>query len=262
MILDRIVERKREEVKALLRLRRTKKGLTAAGSPVNDLPPARGFRRSLIDWQGVALIAEAKKASPSKGVIQPNFDPVRIALSYQDAGAQAMSVLTDEHFFQGSLSYIPMVRMAVNLPVLRKDFIIHEAQIEQSRCYGADAILLIAAILDSHQLSDYQEMATSLQMDVLVEVHDEQELEKALAAGSKLIGINNRNLQTFKVDLNTTFRLLKLIPPEIPVVSESGIRNHKDIGRLTEAGVAAVLVGETLMKADDQIEAVKTLMGW
>jgi len=265
MILDRIVERKRAEVKALLAARRRakKRDLVAHNAACLTAPPStRGFRRALIDWQGVSLIAEVKKASPSKGVIRPDFDPVRIALRYQEAGAQAISVLTDGHFFQGALHFIPMVRDAVQLPVLRKDFIIDEVQIEQSSCYSADAILLIAAILDIHQLRDYQAKARELGMDVLVEVHDETELEMTLTAGSRLIGINNRNLQTFKVDLNTTFRLLKLIPPDIPVVSESGISSFTDIKRLAAAGVAAALVGETLMRADDQVEAVRTLMGW
>lgn len=256
MILDKIVERKRQEVKDLL----------ANGEEPHsiDEPPSppRGFQKALIDRAPVALIAEAKKASPSKGIICPDFDPAHIAKQYAAAGAHAISVLTDVDFFQGSLSYIPIVRNAVNLPVLRKDFIIHEAQVTQARNYGADAILLIAAILETSQIRDLQALAFELGMDVLVEVHDEHEAERSLEAGSRLIGVNNRNLQDFTVSLDTTFRVMKEIPAEIPVVSESGIRDNNDIERLSKAGVAAVLVGETLMRADDQCAAVKKLMGW
>lgn len=231
------------------------------GEPVEEVAPPRGFRQALIDFAGVALIAEAKKASPSKGVICPDFDPVRIAREYEAGGAQAISVLTDEKFFQGSLSYIPQVRQAVQLPVLRKDFIIHEAQITQARKFGADAVLLIAAILDKNRMADFLAQSRELGMDVLVEVHDEADLEKALAVDSPLIGINNRNLRDFSMDLETTFRLKKLIPDSIPVVSESGIRTVEDIGRLAAAGVTAVLVGETLMRAGGRELAVHELMG-
>ncbi len=231
------------------------------GEPIEEVAPPRGFRQALIDFAGVALIAEAKKASPSKGVICPDFDPVRIAREYEAGGAQAISVLTDEKFFQGSLSYIPQVRQAVQLPVLRKDFIIHEAQITQARKFGADAVLLIAAILDKNRMADFLAQSRELGMDVLVEVHDEADLEKALAVDSPLIGINNRNLRDFSMDLETTFRLKKLIPDSIPVVSESGIRTVEDIGRLAAAGVAAVLVGETLMRAGGRELAVHELMG-
>ncbi len=253
MILDTIVEEKRREVEALL----------AAGSaaPDKEVDRPRGFQAALTSYPGVALIAEAKKASPSKGIICPDFDPVRIAREYEAGGAQAVSVLTDEKFFQGSLAYIPLVRRAVGLPVLRKDFIIHEAQISQSRVFGADAILLIAAILEKNQISDFLAQSRELGMDALVEVHDEHELEKALAAGSTLIGVNNRNLKDFSMDLSTTFRLKKLVPDTIPLVSESGIRDGDDIRRLADAGIAAVLVGETLMRAGGREQAVRELMG-
>ncbi len=253
MILDAIVARKREEVAAL----------KARGIATPDLkiPPPRGFIRALTDFPGVAVIAEAKKASPSKGVIRPDFDPVAIARSYQAGGAQAMSVLTDMDFFQGSLAYIPAVRAAVGLPVLRKDFIIDPLQIREARAYGADAILLIAAILETSQIQEYQALASELGMDVLVEVHDEAEVEKAVAAGSRLIGVNNRDLRDFSMDLNSTFRLQKMIPPEIPLVSESGIRDHQDMLRLAEHGIRAALVGETLMRAADPAEALRTLVG-
>jgi indole-3-glycerol phosphate synthase len=243
MILDTIVDWKKEEVKLL-----QQKGIIP---PQGVVDGPRGFMDSLVAYDGVAVIAEAKKASPSKGVIRENFDPVQIALSYQKGGAQAMSVLTDQKFFQGHLRYLHQVRQKVGLPVLRKDFIIHELQIEEASVYGADAILLIAAILDQSQLRDYQQMAWELGMDVLVEVHDEYELEKSMAAESRLVGINNRNLNDFTVSLDTTFRLNKEIPEDIPVVSESGIRDKDDMQRLADADIAAALIGETFMRADD-----------
>lgn len=244
MILDTIVARKRDEVTAL-----RQNGLKGPG---HDVAPPRGFMRALVDDPGMAVIAEAKKASPSKGVIQPDFDPVRIARNYEAGGAQAMSVLTDVDFFQGSIDYIPLVREAVSLPVLRKDFIIDPLQIEEAALYGADAILLIAAILETSRMQEYREMAEGLHLDVLVEVHDEPELESALAAGSRLVGINNRNLNDFSVDLGTTFRLKERIPDNIPVVSESGIASREDMVRLRESGVKAVLIGESLMRSADQ----------
>jgi indole-3-glycerol phosphate synthase len=252
MILDTIVARKREEVQALKR-----QGLR--GPRLEQAPP-RGFLRALTGFPGLAVIAEAKKASPSRGVIRPDFDPVRIARSYKAGGAQAMSVLTDVDFFQGSIDYIPLVREAVDLPVLRKDFIIDPIQIREASLYGADAVLLIAAVLDTERLRDFRRTAEDCGMDVLVEVHDEKELESALAAGSRLIGINNRNLGDFTVDLNTTFRLQRLIPKDIPVVSESGISGREDMIRLRAAGIKAVLIGESLMRSDDQSLTLKEFM--
>ncbi len=253
MILDTIVARKREEVAALKR-----QGISEPEGPV---APPRGFAKALTDYAGVAIIAEAKKASPSKGVIRPDFDPVAIAQQYQAGGAQALSVLTDEQFFQGSLRYLSQVRAAVTLPVLRKEFIIDPLQITEASRHGADAILLIAAILDTVQLRDFRQQAEDLGMDVLVEVHDEAEAEQAMAAGSRLIGVNNRDLRDFSVDLDTTFRLRRLIPATIPLVSESGIRDHRDMARLAEHGIAAALVGETLMRAPDQAQALRALRG-
>ncbi len=251
MILDTIVERKRQEVADL-----KSKGIVESALQVT---PPRGFQKALTDFGGVAIIAEAKKASPSKGVICPDFNPVEIALAYQAGGAQALSVLTDEDFFQGSLEYIPQVRQAVNLPVIRKDFIIDPVQIDQASRYGADAILLIAAILDKWQIADYLAQARELGMDILVEVHDETECEMALAAGSSLVGINNRNLKDFSMDLETTFRVMAEIPKDIPVVSESGIRDSKDIRRLAENGVSAALIGETLMRSSDRSKSLREL---
>jgi indole-3-glycerol phosphate synthase len=248
MILDTIIEHKREEVAILLR--------DGFARPELDIPPPRSFRQALLDYPGVAIIAEAKKASPSKGVIRPDFEPVAIARSYELGGAQAMSVLTDERFFQGSLAYIPQVRLAVDLPVLRKDFIVHEVQIQQAKVYGADAILLIVAVLDQVQIRDYLDLADELELDALVEVHDEQELEIALAAGSSLVGVNNRNLKDFTLDLETTFRLQRLMPPDVPLVSESGIRAHADYLRLGAAKVTAALVGEAFMREADPGQAL------
>ena len=253
MILDAIVARKYEEVAKLKWC-----GLPVADQPI---PPPRGFNRALTEVPGVAIIAEAKKASPSKGIIQPDFDPVRIARSYQAGGAHCLSVLTDVDFFQGSLAFIPQVREAVDLPVLRKDFIIDPLQIEEAKAVGADAILLIAAILDLEQLRDFRLQAESLGMDALVEVHDERELDDALAAESRLIGVNNRNLNDFSVSLETTFRLLSRVPQGIPVVSESGIATAADMQRLQAAGVKAALIGESLMRSGQQDQLLRELLG-
>jgi indole-3-glycerol phosphate synthase len=252
MILDTIVARKKEEV-AQLRQRGIKRY-------EGEIDPPRGFTRALLDHGPVAIIAEAKKASPSKGVIQPDFDPVSIARNYKEGGAQAMSVLTDVDFFQGSIDYIPLVRNAVDLPVLRKEFIIDPIQIEEAAAYGADAVLLIAAILETGQMRDFRIQAEEYGMDVLVEVHDEEELDRALAADSPLIGINNRNLSTFKVDLETTFFLQERIPRHVPVVSESGISSVDEIQRLRQAGITAALIGESLMRSGRQGETLRQFL--
>jgi len=251
MILDTIVARKKEEVVVL-----KQQGIQA---PETETPidPPRGFMQALLDAPGVAIIAEAKKASPSKGVIQPDFDPKKIALNYQQGGAQAMSVLTDRDFFQGAIEYIPLVRKTVSLPVLRKEFIIDPLQIEEAAAFGADAILLIAAILENEQLKEFRLQAEEAGMDVLVEVHNEAELEKTLSAESKLIGINNRNLNDFSMDLETTFRLQQQIPQGIPIVSESGISSREEILRLQKAGITAALIGESLMRSATQGETLR-----
>ena len=217
--------------------------------------------RALVQSESIAVIAEVKKASPSKGIIAPDFNPTSIAASYERGGAEAVSVLTDEKFFQGSLDYIPLVRREIKLPVIRKDFIISELQIKEARNYGADAILLIAAILEQNQIRDYLQMSSEFGLDVLVEVHDEKELEKSLAAGSQLIGVNNRDLRDFTVDLMTTIRLRREIPPTVPVVSESGIKTHDDMRMLEEHGIAAALIGETLMRAGNREAALRELRG-
>jgi indole-3-glycerol phosphate synthase len=257
MILDTIVARKKEEVKIL----RTKGTQLPAEFLDREIEPPRGFRESLLKSTGVAIIAEVKKASPSKGVICPDFTPVDIAKNYEQCGAQAISVLTDVDFFQGHLRYLMQVRDTIKLPVLRKDFIIDELQVQEAQQHGADAILLIAAILDYHQLEDLQVSAQEKGMDVLVEVHDEPELEKVLRTTCNLIGINNRNLKDFSMDIETTFKLKGLIPKEIAVVSESGLKTREDIVRLQNSGIAAALIGETLMRAGEKSNFLQELTG-
>jgi indole-3-glycerol phosphate synthase len=253
MILDTIVIQKKKEV-ALLKAH-------GVSRPEMDVDPPRGFMQALTQSSEIAVIAEVKKGSPSKGIISPDFNPTAIASSYEKGGADAVSVLTDEKFFYGSLDYIPIIRQAIKLPVIRKDFIIHELQIEEAGNYGADAILLIAAILDQNQIRDYLQMSTELGMDTLVEVHDEKELEKSLVAGSRLIGINNRDLRDFTVDLKTTIRLRREIPDSIPVVSESGIKSREDIKMLEDESIAAALIGETFMRSGDREAALREIRG-
>ena len=208
----------------------------------------------------LGLIAEVKKASPSAGTIAESFDPVLIAKAYESAGAHAVSVLTDEQFFKGHLGYLSRVRAAVTLPVLRKDFILHEAQIFEASCAGADAILLIVAALEQHQLASLYKTATDFHLDVLVEVHTLEELDRALDIDAKIVGINNRNLATFKVDLKTTEELSEQVPDEVILVSESGIKTPADTRRILDCGCNAILVGETLMRADDVHAAVESLL--
>jgi indole-3-glycerol phosphate synthase len=257
-ILDKIVADKRREAQTLRpqadRLRRE----AHARSDVRD------FAGALRSRGAVRLIAELKKASPSAGVIQPQFDPVRIARQYEAAGAAALSVLTDERYFQGHLDDLRQVRAAVGLPVLRKDFIVDEVQVYESVARGADAILLIVAILDAVQLKDFIALARQLGVAALVEVHQELELDRALAAGADILGINNRDLRDFSVDLATTERLARLIHAHATkpiVVAESGIRARADVERVAAAGVDAILVGESLMKGADIAATARELMG-
>jgi indole-3-glycerol phosphate synthase len=258
-ILHRILETKREEVDA----RRRKMPLVELKARLADTPPTRGFHRALRQTQNpIALIAEIKRASPSKGVICEDFDPLRIAEQYHEAGADALSVLTDEPYFQGKPEYLTQARERVPLPALRKDFLIDEYQVYESRALGADAIL---ANCRRHprahaQLHDLRALAESLGMDALVEVHDEWELETAVESGATLIGVNNRDLRTFEVSLETTLRLLRYFPDEATRVSESGIETADDVRRLHAAGVHALLVGETLMRAADPVALVREWM--
>lgn len=207
----------------------------------------------------ISVIAEIKKASPSRGLIRQDFDPETIARSYEKAGAAAISVLTDQTFFGGSLQDLTMVRRAVSIPVLRKDFIVDRYQLLESRVAGADAVLLIAAVL-GQELAEFLEMSRSLGLEVLVETHTEEEVLLALASGAPIIGINNRDLKTFEVNLRTTLDLAPLVPTDRVLVSESGIRDKQDLIRLAGAGVRAVLVGETLMRAEDPGQKLKELV--
>lgn len=210
----------------------------------------RGFRRALAtaSANGVAIIAELKKASPSKGLIRADFDPALLALELEHAGATALSVLTEPEFFQGSLENLRLASKNTQVPCLRKDFIVHESQILEARAGGADAILLIVAALDQAQLEFLAGQARAHDLDVLCEAHDETELHRALDAGCDLVGVNSRDLRTFKVDLETSYRLIDKIPPHVLAVAESGIRSSTDIASLRSAGYRAFLVGETLMK--------------
>jgi len=260
-ILQKIVSHKKEEV-AAARRQVPLAGLQARLADQEDNP--RGFVRALrgaeeSGWTPV--IAEVKKGSPSKGVIRPDFDPLAIAEIYEQSGATALSVLTDERFFLGHLSYLALIREQVRLPLLRKDFLYDPYQIYEARVTGADAILLIAAMLELSQLRDLADLARELHLDVLLEVHDERELEAALQVNVELIGINNRSLRTFVTDLSTTGRLARLVPPERMVVAESGINSRADILRLQKDGAKAFLVGESLMREADIGAKLRELLG-
>lgn len=207
------------------------------------------FKNALAKPDRLSVISEVKKASPSKGLIQPDFDPVKIAKEYESCGADAVSCLTEEHYFQGSSEYFKAIRQAICLPMIRKDFIIDEYQIYEARLMGADAILLIAAVLDDEKLKRFGDTARSLGLDILAETHDESELERVLALDFDIIGINNRNLKTFEVTLETTARLAGMIPEGKVIVSESGIRDNADMKTVRSYGADAVLIGETLMRS-------------
>ena len=260
-ILKKIVAHKREEVAAA-------KGAAPVGdlksriADLEDMP--RGFEQALrnavtSDW--TAIIAEVKKGSPSKGLIRPDFDPLEIAETYQANGATCLSVLTDERFFMGHLRFLALIRETVSLPLLRKDFIIDPYQIHEARAAGADAILLIAACLSLGQLQEFYALAGELHLDVLLEVHDEAELETALQTDCPLIGVNNRNLRTFVTDLGTTARLARLLPSGRLLVAESGINSRADIERLQADGASAFLVGESLMREADIGAKLRELLG-
>lgn len=257
MILDEIIADKKEELSGTKR----RISLSDVKTKAADAGSARGFGKALAGGKDIRLIAEVKKASPSKGVIREDFDPMKIAVAYEEAGAACLSVLTEQKYFQGSLDYLGMIRRAVGLPLLRKDFIIDEYQIFETRAAGADAVLLIAACLERRQLEDFIGTAAGIGLDVLVESHTYKELDKSLLAGAMLVGINNRDLSTFTVSLQTTFDLLKDVPEDRIVVSESGIKTRDDVVKLQGAGVNAVLVGETLMREKDIGKKVRELLG-
>jgi indole-3-glycerol phosphate synthase len=217
----------------------------------HDLPPLRDFKAAIAVPAKISLIAEIKFASPSAGVIREQTDPVYIGRIYEEAGSAAVSLLTDKRFFQGDPAQLPHLKKAISLPILRKDFIIDEVQVREAFFYGADAILLIARILSQRQLKEFISMCRELGMASLTEVHDKDDLEKAFACGAEIIGINNRDLDSFKVDIGTTFALAPLVPKNHILVSESGIENGGDIPSLKAAGIHAVLVGSALMKDSD-----------
>lgn len=258
-VLACIIDTKRQELKRA----RTEAPLSAWVDDLERMPPPRDFAAALRRGPGdpVRVIAEVKKASPSKGVIREDFDPAAIARAYADAGAAAISVLTDRDYFQGSLENLERVREAVDLPLLRKDFTIDPYQVYEARRHGADAVLLIAAVLDDGELKELLAVAGRLGLSALVEVHTAAELERALGAGARLVGINNRDLATFDTTLATTYELLKGIPDDVVRVSESGIRTRDEVRELEAAGLDAILVGESLMRRPDVGAALRELLG-
>lgn len=260
MILERIVDAKREEVAA----RKATVPLSDLKARIRDLPPPRDFHRALdrkSSGGGIRLIAEVKRASPSQGIIRQGFDLEQLTRAYAAAGAAAISVLTDEPFFQGSLHDLSRAKASVTLPVLRKDFILDPYQVYEARAWGADALLLIVAVVEAAPLQDLLALSEEMGLHPLTEVHTERELQAALGAKVPIVGINNRDLKSFQVSLETTFALLAEIPREVVVVSESGINDRKEVARLEAAGVDAILVGEGLLRAQDVGEKVRDLLG-
>ncbi|HEX2094732.1 MAG TPA: indole-3-glycerol phosphate synthase TrpC [Longimicrobiaceae bacterium] len=254
-ILERIVEVKRGEVEELAPRAAELRARAA------DAPPPRGLALALRRPGEVRLLAEVKRRSPSAGEIRPGADPVEVARAYEEGGAAAVSVLTDREFFGGGLEFLGRVRAAVGLPVLRKDFVVHPLQVWEARGAGADAVLLIVRILDDALLAELLGLASELRMDALVEVHDEAETERALAAGAGVVGVNNRDLASFRTDLELSVRLASRIPAGVTLVAESGIRTPADVDRLGDAGVDAVLVGESLMRQHDLRAAAAAFVG-
>jgi len=256
MILQKIVANKRKELarqKEILPLGELRQMLS-------DRPPTLDFGGA-IGGRSCAVIAEVKRSSPSKGRIREDFDPVEIAGIYEENGAAAISVLTELRFFEGHAAYVPQIRKAVGLPLLRKDFIIDTYQINETRVLGADALLLIARLLEAGELRDFIGLASELGLAALVEVHDEADVEKAVSSGARIVGINNRDLATFRTNLDVSIRLAGRIPKGITVVSESGINSRGDVETLTSAGIHAVLVGESLMREKDLGKKLKELLG-
>jgi indole-3-glycerol phosphate synthase len=256
MILDDIIAYKRTELAVQ---KQTVSLAQLQDTPLFHTTPAP-FLRTVREWPGRAIIAEVKKASPSKGVIRADFEPLALAQTYAANGAAAISVLTERKFFQGSLDYLRLIREHVRLPLLRKDFLFDPYQVYEARAYGASAVLLIVAILSDGQLAELGTLARTLGLDCLVEVHDEAELERALAYGVQLLGINNRDLRTFRTTLATSERLMRLIPPGVTVVSESGLSRSEQLSRLESLGVRAFLIGETFMAAPDPGVPLRALL--
>lgn len=256
-ILDKIVAAKHSEIAAA----RQQRPIEQLRAELAQAPPVRDFFGALAGGQSIRLIAEVKKASPSKGVIRADFDPLRIARIYQQHGATCISVLTDQPFFQGSLAYLTQIRQQVDLPLLRKDFLVDEYQLVEARVAGADAVLLIAECLTDQQLKDLHDQAVQLGMTPLVEFYEPENLARVLDCGARLIGVNNRDLKTFHVDLQHTVRMRSQIPADRLLVGESGIHHRSDALLLEAAGVQAMLVGEHLMASQDIGAAVDRLLG-
>ncbi|MCH2202613.1 MAG: indole-3-glycerol phosphate synthase TrpC [Fuerstiella sp.] len=256
-LLSEIVSHKRTEI-AAARRRTPEKQLRQRAE---SAPPVRDFHGALcVSRPG--LIAEVKKASPSAGIIRADFDPVAIARTYEAAGARCLSVLTDEKFFQGHLKFLQQIRSEVSLPVMRKEFILDRYQVLEARAAGADCVLLIAECLNQDELNDLHQFAGDLGMQTLIELYDAANLQSVLNTGTRLVGINNRDLRTFVTSLDHTFDLMDQIPSDVLLVSESGIRTHDDVQRLAAAGVGGVLVGESIMRKPDIDAAVRQLMGY
>ena len=260
MILNEIIANKKEEL-TRLKADFPEKGLVQGlKMRIKHLPPTRDFIKA-VSGNDIKIIAEVKKASPSKGIIKKDFNPVEIAKTYEMNGAAAISVLTEEKYFHGHIDYLREIKEEVSLPVLRKDFIFDEYQIYESRAAGADALLLIARVLEKKEIEDFLDLSHDLSMSCLVEVHDEEELEKVLSTKAKLIGINNRDLKTFKTDIKTTLNLAIKIPKDRIVVSESGINSYNDVDLLKRKGIHVFLVGESLMREKDIGKKLKELLG-
>ncbi|MBI3355776.1 MAG: indole-3-glycerol phosphate synthase TrpC [Nitrospirae bacterium] len=266
MILDQILEHKKAE----LRHKQSRSYLASLKAAIRDAPPALGFAVTLESTRTAtspALIAEVKKTSPSLGLLRPEFskkfDHLALARTYHEHGASAVSVLTDKDFFQGDLRYLAEIKRTLPIPALNKEFMVGEVQFYEARANGADAVLLIVAALERRQLMDFHALATELGMDILFETHDEGQLDTVLEwiPTARMIGINNRDLQTFTTDLSVTFRLAKRIPPDKLIVSESGIHDRTDVVRLVEAGIQAMLIGESLIRAIHTGDKIRELLG-
>ena len=252
-ILDKITEK--------TKIRTEKLNINDLKEKVQNLPRKDFIFKNALSGNKIKIISEIKKASPSKGLICPDFDPIKIAKEYNEAKTDCISILTEPYFFLGNNAYIKDVKKVTDIPILRKDFIIDEKQIYESKIIGADCILLICAILDEKKLKEFLNLAHKLCLSALVEAHNEDEIKTAINCNAEIIGVNNRNLKTFEVDFNNTFKLRKLVPDDIIFVSESGIKTREDIIKLEENNVNAVLIGETFMKSKNKIEEIKKLRG-
>ena len=256
MILDNICDKRKEQLERdISKVSRQDIKAMAAEKEYQTVSFSKSIKRDTL-----SVISEVKKASPSKGLICPDFDPVKIACEYEKNGANAISCLTEEHYFQGSGVYLKAIREAVKLPILRKDFIIDECQIEEAALAGASAILLIAAILDDRKIKAFMKLAGDLGMDVLAEAHDEREMERLLTDGARIAGVNNRDLRDFTIKMENTEKLARLVPEDVLLVSESGMTDKEKVHRMREAGADAVLIGEMLMKAGNRTELLQELV--